>query len=76
VAGSGKHPRASARGRGGQGCVGGLCVIAPKMSRRATFSYCQYLNVEQVAPDGFYRIAGAKLFAAHKAMDGRFHGRH
>src|ERR1700687_1808830 len=32
-----KHPRASGRGRGGQGCVGGLCDIAPKMSRHTTF---------------------------------------
>jgi hypothetical protein len=46
------------------------------MSRHITFSYCQYLNVEQVAPDGFYRIAEAKLFAAQEATDGRFHGRH
>jgi hypothetical protein len=46
------------------------------MSRHTTLSYCQSINVEQVALDGFYRIAEAKLFAADKATDGRFHGRH
>jgi hypothetical protein len=46
------------------------------MSRHTTFSHCQYPTVERAAPDGFYRIAEAKLFAAHKAIDGRFHGRH
>ncbi len=32
---------------------------------------CQYLNVEQAALDGLYRIAEAKLLAARKAPDGR-----
>ena len=63
---------AAAAGRG----VSVACATAPKMSRHTTFCYCQYLNGEQVALDGFYRIAEAKLFAAHKAIDGRVHGRH
>jgi hypothetical protein len=29
---------------------------------------CQYVNVEQVALDGLYRMADAKLLAAHKAI--------
>jgi hypothetical protein len=63
---------AAAAGRG----VSVACATAPKMSRHTTFPYCLDLNVEQVALDGFYRIAEAMLFAAHKATDGRFHGRH
>jgi hypothetical protein len=27
---------------------------------------CQYVNVDQAALDGFYRIAETKLFAAHQ----------
>ena len=34
---------------------------------------CQYINVEHVALDGFYRIAEAKLGAALKVTDGRSH---
>ena len=34
---------------------------------------CQYVNVEQAALDGLYRIAEAKLLAAQKATDGRDH---
>jgi hypothetical protein len=32
---------------------------------------CQYVNVDQVALDGLYRIAEAKLVAAQRAEDGR-----
>jgi hypothetical protein len=34
---------------------------------------CQYVNVEQAALDGFYRIAEAKLAAAQEAAHGRYH---
>ncbi len=34
---------------------------------------CQYINVEHVALEGFYRIAEAKLDAALKVTDGRSH---
>jgi hypothetical protein len=34
---------------------------------------CQYINVEQVALEGVYRIAEAKLSAALKVTDGRSH---
>ena len=34
---------------------------------------CQYVNVEQAALDGLYRIAEAKLLAAQKTTDGRYH---
>jgi hypothetical protein len=37
---------------------------------------CQYVNVEQAALDGLYRIAEAKLLAAQKATHGRYHQRH
>ena len=37
---------------------------------------CQYVNVEQAALDGLYRIAEAKLLAAQKATDGRYHECH
>jgi hypothetical protein len=33
---------------------------------------CQYINVEQAALDGVYRIGEAKLLAAQKATDGRY----
>jgi hypothetical protein len=36
---------------------------------------CQYVKVEQAAPDGLYRIAEAKLLAAQKATDDRSHQR-
>lgn len=32
---------------------------------------CQYVNVEQAALDGLYRIAEAKLAAAHRTPAGR-----
>lgn len=35
---------------------------------------CQYLNVEQIALDGLYRTAEAKLVAAQNAIDDRYHG--
>ena len=35
---------------------------------------CQYLDVEQVALDGLYRMAEAKLVAAQNATDDRRHG--
>ena len=35
---------------------------------------CQYVDVEQVALDGLYRIAEAKLVAAQSATDDRYHG--
>jgi hypothetical protein len=35
---------------------------------------CQYVNVEQAALDGLYRMAEAKLLAAQKATDDRYHG--
>jgi hypothetical protein len=34
----------------------------------------QYVNVEQGAPNGLYRIAEAKLLAAQNATDDRYHG--
>jgi hypothetical protein len=37
---------------------------------------CQYVDVEQVALDGLYRMAEAKLVAAQKATDGRYHDCH
>jgi hypothetical protein len=37
---------------------------------------CQYLNVEQAALDNLYRIAEAKLLAAHKTSNGRDHDCH
>ena len=39
----------------------------------ATDVICQYVNIEQAALDGLYRIAEAKLLAAQKATDGRYH---
>ena len=36
---------------------------------------CQYVDVEQAALDGLYRIAEAKLLAAQRAEDGRYHER-
>jgi hypothetical protein len=36
----------------------------------------QYVNVEQAALDGLYRIAEAKLLVAQKATDGRDHECH
>ena len=38
----------------------------------ATDVICQYVNVEQAALDGLYRIAEAKLLAAQKATEGRY----
>lgn len=35
---------------------------------------CQYLNIEQAALDGLYRIADAKLLAAKDTTDDRHHG--
>jgi hypothetical protein len=35
---------------------------------------CQYVNVEQAALDGLYRIAEAKLLAAQNATDDRYYG--
>ena len=35
---------------------------------------CQYVDVEQVALDGLYRMAEAKLVAAQNATDDRRHG--
>jgi hypothetical protein len=35
---------------------------------------CQYVNVEQAALDGLYRMAEAKLLAAQNATDHRYHG--
>jgi hypothetical protein len=35
---------------------------------------CQYVNVEQAALDGLYRMADAKLLAAQRATDARFRG--
>ncbi len=35
---------------------------------------CQYVNVEQAALDGLYRIGEAKLFAAQNATDDRHQG--
>jgi hypothetical protein len=35
---------------------------------------CQYVDVEQVALDGLYRMAEAKLVAAQNATDDRYHG--
>ena len=35
---------------------------------------CQYVNVEQAALDGLYRIAEAKLLAAQNVADDRYHG--
>jgi hypothetical protein len=37
---------------------------------------CQYVNVEQAALDGLYRIGEAKLVAAHQTTHGRDHERH
>jgi hypothetical protein len=34
---------------------------------------CQYVNVERAALDGLYRIAEAKLLAAQKAIEVRYH---
>ena len=34
---------------------------------------CQYVNVEQAALDGVYRMAEAKLIAAQNATDDRYH---
>ena len=34
---------------------------------------CQYVNVEQAALDGLYRMAEAKLLAAQNATDDRYH---
>ena len=36
----------------------------------------QYLNVDQAALDGLYRIAEAKLLAAQKTSNGRYHDCH
>ena len=36
----------------------------------------QYLNVDQAALDGLYRIAEAKLLAAQKTSSGRYHDCH
>jgi hypothetical protein len=35
---------------------------------------CQYVDVEQAALDGLYRMAEAKLVAAQNATDDRYHG--
>jgi hypothetical protein len=35
---------------------------------------CQYVDVEQAALDGLYRMAEAKLVAAQNATDDRRHG--
>ena len=35
---------------------------------------CQYVNVEQAALDGLYRMADAKLLAAQNATDDRHNG--
>jgi hypothetical protein len=35
---------------------------------------CQYVDVEQAALDGLYRMAEAKLVAAQNATDDRCHG--
>ena len=35
---------------------------------------CQYVNVEQAALDGVYRMAEAKLLAAQDATDDHCHG--
>lgn len=35
---------------------------------------CQYVNVEQAALDGLYRMADAKLLAAQNATDDRYNG--
>jgi hypothetical protein len=37
---------------------------------------CQYVNVEQAALDGLNRIAKAKLLAAQRPTDGRYHECH
>jgi hypothetical protein len=37
---------------------------------------CLYVNVDQAALDGLYCIAEAKLVAAQKATDGRYHDSH
>jgi hypothetical protein len=34
---------------------------------------CQYVNIEQAALDGLYRMAEAKLLAAQNATDDRYH---
>jgi hypothetical protein len=36
---------------------------------------CQYVNVEQAALDGLYRMADAKLLTAQNATDDRSDGR-
>jgi hypothetical protein len=36
---------------------------------------CQYVNIEQAALDGLYRMADAKLLAAQNATDDRSDGR-
>jgi hypothetical protein len=35
---------------------------------------CQYVDVEQAALDGLYRMAEAKLVAAQNATHDRYHG--
>jgi hypothetical protein len=35
---------------------------------------CQYVNTEQAALDGLYRMADAKLLAAQSATDDRYNG--
>jgi hypothetical protein len=35
---------------------------------------CQYVNVEQAGLDGLYHVAEAKLVAAQRATDDRYHG--
>ncbi|MGO9032762.1 hypothetical protein [Mycobacterium sp.] len=35
---------------------------------------CRYVNVEQAALDGLYRMAEAKLLAVQNATDDRYHG--
>jgi hypothetical protein len=35
---------------------------------------CQYIDVEQAALDGLYRMAEAKLVAVQHSTDDRFHG--
>jgi hypothetical protein len=37
---------------------------------------CQYINIEQAALDGVYRIAEAKLVTAQRATHGHNHNRH
>jgi hypothetical protein len=42
----------------------------------ATAVICQYVNVEQAALDGLYRMAEAKLLAAQQTTDDRYHEWH